>query len=155
MQADIRPARASDAPALVALENQAFASDHISRRSFLSLIKAKSAAVLVKRSADALAGYAVVLFRSGSSSARLYSIAAHPGFAGIGHRLLAAAEAEAARRGSRELRLEVREDNRRARALYERSGYQLRDSVADYYADGAAALRFRKPLRTPAGTAAA
>jgi ribosomal protein S18 acetylase RimI-like enzyme len=155
MQSDIRPARASDVDALVALENRAFATDRISRRSFRAMIPSKSAAVLVKRSGDDLAGYAVVLFRDRLKSARLYSIAADPRFAGIGHQLLAAAETEASRRGCGELRLEVRRDNLRAIALYERSGYQFRDSVENYYADGAMALRFSKPLAAKAGTVAA
>lgn len=144
-----------DVDALVALEHGAFAIDRISRRSFRSMISSRSASVLVKRSRDDLAGYVVVLFRGRSKSARLYSIAADPRFAGIGHKLLIAAEAEAARRGSTELRLEVRQDNHRAIALYERSGFRLRDRVKNYYADGAMALRFRKSLVTVAGTVAA
>jgi ribosomal-protein-alanine N-acetyltransferase len=155
MHSDIRPARASDVEALVALENGAFATDRISRRSFRSMIASKSASVLVKRSGGDLAGYAVVLFREGSRSARLYSIAADPRFAGIGHKLLLVAEREASRRGCGEIRLEVRQDNLRAIALYERSGYRLRDRVENYYADGAMALRFRKPLAAKAGTVAA
>ena len=52
------------------------------------------------------------------------------------------------------VRLEVREDNVRAIALYERCGYRLRDRVPEYYADGATALRFLKSL-SKAGAAAA
>jgi ribosomal protein S18 acetylase RimI-like enzyme len=42
---------------------------------------------------------------------------------GIGKALLAAAEAEAIRRGCCKLTLEVQDDNRRARGLYERAGF--------------------------------
>jgi ribosomal protein S18 acetylase RimI-like enzyme len=42
---------------------------------------------------------------------------------GIGKALLAAAEAEAMRRGCCKLTLEVQDDNRRARGLYERAGF--------------------------------
>jgi ribosomal-protein-alanine N-acetyltransferase len=156
MPADIRPAHVSDVDALVALENSVFAGDRISRRSFRYLIAVPSALVLVKRSGADLAGYAVVLLRRGSMRARLYSIAADPRFAGIGHRLLGAAEEAAARRGAAELSLEVRQDNERAIRLYERSGYRRFDRVPGYYADGAAALRFRKALgAATAGTVAA
>jgi len=44
---------------------------------------------------------------------------------GIGSRLLAAIEAEAVRRGYHAVRLEVIDDNWRARALYERLGFEV------------------------------
>ena len=155
MHADMSTARASDVMALVALENAVFPGDRISGRSFRAFIASKSAAVLVRRNEQALAGYAVVLFRKGSSSARLYSIAVDPQFSGIGRLLLAAAEAEARRRGSDELRLEVREDNDRAIRLYEQSGYVRRSRAPAYYADGAAALKLTKSLDAAVGTVAA
>ena len=43
---------------------------------------------------------------------------------GVGTRLLAAIAEEARARGYREIRLDVVEENRRARALYERQGYR-------------------------------
>jgi len=42
--------------------------------------------------------------------------------------------------------LEVRADNARAIALYEERGYEKFGTVADYYEDGASALRYRKRL---------
>lgn len=44
------------------------------------------------------------------------------------------------------MRLEAREDNFRALNLYERAGYVRFARVADYYEDGAAALRLEKAL---------
>jgi [ribosomal protein S18]-alanine N-acetyltransferase len=89
-----------------------------------------------------------VLFRRGSTGARLYSIAAAAGSegAGVGGTLLSAAEYAAQGRGCRSLRLEVRADNDRARALYERNGYSRVGDVPGYYADGATALRYLKQL---------
>ena len=43
-------------------------------------------------------------------------------------------------------RLEVREDNSRAIDLYEKNGYQPIGRKPAYYADGADALRYEKPL---------
>ncbi len=156
MAADIRPAHADDVDALAAMEIAVFPTDRLSRRSFRRLIASSSAALFVALASSAIVGYAVVLFRSGSRTARLYSIAASNAPRGTGRALLNAAEQEAAGRGASALRLEVRQDNPRAIALYERSGYQPAGLEASYYADGMAALRFRKPLSAEllrAGTA--
>src|SRR5262249_992247 len=143
MPADIRAARASDIDALVAIENAVFETDRMSRRSFRRLVGADTATLLVAESPGGIAGYCAVLFRPGSSGARLYSIAAGAGRegAGIGGALLGAAERTARDRGCVSLRLEVRADNDRARALYEKSGYSRIGYVAGYYADGATAFR--------------
>lgn len=148
MRVEFRPAIASDVDALAALERENFASDRIPRSSFRRLLTRPSAAIVVARSGKQLAGYCLILFRSGSAVARLYSIAVSGEFAGagLGRALLAEAEDAAARRGCRELRLEVRTDNRRAQVLYEKAGYVLFDTRDSYYSDGLAALRFRKAL---------
>lgn len=148
MQAEIRTARASDVDALLAIENSVFATDRLSRPSLRRLVKSPSAAALVADCDGAVAGYCVVLFRSGSQKARLYSIAVRGDFAGagLGHRLLDAAEAGAQARSCGVLRLEVREDNARAIGLYEAAGYRCEGRVPGYYADGEAALRYAKLL---------
>jgi [ribosomal protein S18]-alanine N-acetyltransferase len=145
MPAEIRLARASDVDALATLENAVFEADRISRKSFRNMVGSASATVLVATAQDAIAGYCAVLFRAGGRKARLYSIAAARG-SGIGRALLAAAEETAAARGCEELRLEVREDNARAIDLYEKSGYRRFGRKPDYYADGAAAMLYEKPL---------
>lgn len=149
MQAKIRSATAADIGALVDLENRSFVADRISRASFRRLVSARSAAVIVAADGSTLGGYAVVLFREGSSMARLYSLAVDPDFRGFGRELLAAAETQAKERGCRSMRLEVREDNARAANLYIRSGYRRFGEKPGYYADGATALRFEKDLAAP------
>jgi len=146
MTTAIRPARATDIAALVALENSAFDADRISPRGFRGLVGSASALVLVAVGAGTIAGYCAILFRAGSLKARLYSLAVAAGGQGLGARLLEAAEDAARARGCQQMRLEVRADNGRALALYERCGYLLFGQVPDYYADGAAALRLRKSL---------
>ncbi len=152
MTAEIRPARASDANAILAIENDVFEGDRISARSMRRLLTGRSAAVLVAAVTDVIAGYCVVLWREGTRVARLYSIATdrNHGGAGVGRALLDAAEAAAQQRGRRLMRLEVREDNDRARALYERNGYRFIGTMQRYYHDGTAALRYEKEL-PPAG----
>ena len=53
------------------------------------------------------------------------------------------------KRGCDRLRLEVREKNRPAIALYETLGYQRIGRYENYYQDGASALRFEKQLASP------
>ena len=148
MPADIRRATASDIDALTAIENAVFETDRMSRRAFRRFVRADTAAVLVAEAASRLAAYCVVLFRRGSGTARLYSIAAAPGGErnGYGRALLDAAERVAIGRGCASLRLEVRADNDRASELYERNGYHRIGEVPGYYADGATAFRYQKQL---------
>ena len=148
MAADIRPARASDVDALLAIENAVFPTDRLSGRSFRRLIGSPSVVVLVADAGKRVAGYVVLLFRAGSTGARLYSIAAAPDHSGqgTGRALMAAAEREAARRGRSSLRLEVREDNARAIAIYRRAGFEPTGRQPDYYEDGMAAFRMKKEL---------
>jgi ribosomal protein S18 acetylase RimI-like enzyme len=144
----IRDAEDADLDGLEALEARSFAYDRIARRSFRRLIDRDSAAVRIAVQRREVHGYHVVLFRKGSSLARLYSIAVdgrHRG-AGVGSRLLADAEAVARVRGRTALRLEVREDNTSAIRLYERRGYVPIGRYDSYYADGADALRYEKRL---------
>lgn len=106
-----------------------------------------SCALLVAEHDGRIAGYALVEFRRNSRLARLFSIARDENApAGSGRALLDACEQEARRRDCRAMRLEARENNFRALNLYERAGYARFARVADYYEDGAAALRLEKAL---------
>ncbi len=149
MQPGFRDATPSDIDALVRIENAVFDSDRISRRSFRQLIERDTAETKVAILDDQVAGYVMVLFRRGSGVARLYSIAVAPEHAGrgLGRQLLEVAEKTAYGHGRLFLRLEVREDNARAIALYESRGYRRFGRHADYYADHTSALRFEKLLR--------
>lgn len=148
MVADIRPARASDVDALLAIENAVFQTDRLSRQSLRRLIGRPSAAVLVAEIDGEAAGYCIVLFRAGKPTARLYSIATVSGMRGqgIGRALIGAAEHAVIGHGQVSLRLEVREDNARAIAFYKRAGYRPIGRKPDYYEDGMAALRLEKRL---------
>jgi hypothetical protein len=89
-----------------------------------------------------------VLYRPRSAIARLYSIAVapHMGGRGVGPMLLAAAEAAAAARDCRTIRLEVHHTNHAAISRYRKSGYREFGRVSGYYEDGGDALRFEKRL---------
>jgi ribosomal protein S18 acetylase RimI-like enzyme len=154
----IRAAEGADVDRLVALEQLAFSTDRMSRRSFRRFVASPHAALIVAERADALEGYALVLFREGSDVARLYSIAVapHGSGRGLGKALLEAAEAAVMARGRTVLRLEVHERNAAAIRRYERSGYRRFGRHRHYYADRGHALRYEKRL-TPSlpGLAAA
>jgi ribosomal protein S18 acetylase RimI-like enzyme len=143
----IRQARESDLDALEALEREAFAGDRLSRRSLKKFVVAGDRLVAATDAAG-LAGYALVTWRKNGRRARLYSIAVQAGRAGrgVGRALLETVEARALEQGCEALRLEVREDNKRAIALYERLGYRCFGRIEDYYEDGAPALRLEKRL---------
>lgn len=149
MNVAIRPAAVADIDRLVAIENAAFATDRISRRSFRQAVESPTTETLVAVRDGAIAGYCMVLFRRGSGVARLYSIAVDPeaGRSGMGKALLEAAESAAFENDRLILRLEVREDNCPAITLYEKSGYHKIGREPDYYEDGEAALRYQKMLR--------
>ena len=147
LDATIRNAVPDDLPALLALEAQ-FPGDRLSARQFRRHLASPRACLRVLLAADAIGGYALLLLRAGSATARLYSIAVDPALrgCGAGAALLADAERQAQRAGRAQLRLEVRADNAAAIRLYQRSGYRQFASMAGYYEDGASALRFEKAL---------
>jgi [ribosomal protein S18]-alanine N-acetyltransferase len=147
----LRAARAADVEALVGLEQAAFTTDHLSRRSFLRFATSPLANLIVCERDGRVLGYSLVLFRSSSRVARLYSIAVDPAAAGrgIGTLLLASAERTALRRGCDRLRLEVHEQNAAAISRYRKSGYQQFGMHFRYYDDHGNALRFEKRLRRP------
>ena len=144
----IRRALRRDLAGLVELEGL-FPSDRISRASLARLVTRESADVWVAEAAGgALAADAIVLYRHGFKAARLYSMVVGPRWRGQGvaAALLEVAEDGAAERGCSQMRLEVREDNRGAIALYRKAGYREVGRTADYYEDRAGALRMSKPL---------
>ena len=119
----IRPASLHDIYTLVNIENQCFGSDILSRRSFRYLLTKGHAHTLVDEQAGTVRGYAMVLLSSGTSMARLYSLAVDPGQRrqGVGSQLLDAAEHAAQEQDCVSMRLEARRDNRE---------YLLREGVA-------------------------
>lgn len=145
----IRPARRSEVATLAALEQRSFATDRLSARQYRRHVGSPSAVVLVAEGpGGAVLGSAVVFLRAASRVARLYSIAVDAAARGrgIGAALLDASEAVARRRARAVLRLEVRQDNPAAIALYEARGYRRTGARTAYYEDGADAWRYERAL---------
>jgi ribosomal protein S18 acetylase RimI-like enzyme len=144
----IRPATLSDLDALVTLEQRCFETDRLSRRNFRHLLARGHASTLVLELDGQLCAYVMVLFRSGISLARLYSIAVDPAQRGrhLSEQLVAAAEALALGQDCVLMRLEIRADNPASIGLFKKLGYRPFGTYAGYYEDRADALRFQKYL---------
>ncbi len=144
----VRDARPGDLDAIARLENEAFETDRVSRRSLREFLRAKHRPVIAATIDDEIAGYALVALRKGARAVRIYSLAVDARFTrrGVGRALLQACEAYARRHRRSALTLEVRYDNAVAIALYESLGFRQFGEHPHYYSDGATALRYEKPL---------
>jgi ribosomal-protein-alanine N-acetyltransferase len=144
----VRPAIAGDLDALVALEQDSFHSDRMSRAQYRHHLNSDSAVVLVAGGKTALSGSAVLFFRLRSRIARLYSLATARAARGqgVGAALLDGAIYAGSQRRCTAMRLEVRTDNAAAIALYVRYGFRQIGSYTAYYEDGADALRYERAL---------
>ena len=144
----VRAGQPSDLNRLEAIENEAFTSDRLSRRSLRYFLRASSTDVLVAHRADIIVGYAMIGFRARSRLGRIFSLAVDAGHTrlGVGRAMLDACEVCARRRICDAIRLEVRADNLTAIRLYESVAYRAFATEPDYYEDGCAARRFEKTL---------
>ena len=142
----VRPAAETDLDAVYALECAAFESDRVSRHALRRFLRASHRPLMVARSGGRVIGY--IVLRLYPRSARVYSLAVAVSHQrrGVGHELLHAAERYARAHGRMRLTLEARYDNLSAIALYEKLGFRTIGRCSGYYADGAAAIRFEKPL---------
>jgi [ribosomal protein S18]-alanine N-acetyltransferase len=133
---------------LLALEESCFTSDRSNRRNLQHLLQSPSAYCLGAYHRGELVGSMVILFKSNSRSARIYSLAVSAAARGLGiaRRMMARAEREARKRGCNRMRLEVRMDNLPAIRLYERLGFTDAAVLSGYYDDGAHAFVMRKDL---------
>ncbi|MGE4071327.1 MAG: ribosomal protein S18-alanine N-acetyltransferase [Lysobacterales bacterium] len=144
----LRRASVGDVDALDALEQAVFSGDRMRRRQFLHHLQAQSSDLIVAVSEQQLLGYALLLRRRGIRSCRVYSIAVSSAARGqgLGALLLQRLERIARANGLGEIRLEVRQDNTTALALYESRGYRRFGAHSNYYEDGADAWRLSKSL---------
>jgi ribosomal-protein-alanine acetyltransferase len=143
----IRLANPSDLETLLRLE-QNFPGDKLSKQSFKHFLTKAHADFLVLEADDEILADALVLYRKGSTSARLYSLVVDPKARGKGlaRDLLEACETAAKTHACTQIHLEVREDNQAALALYEHHGYQKTATLKSYYEDGTAAIKMSKRL---------
>ncbi|WP_019676705.1 GNAT family N-acetyltransferase/peptidase C39 family protein [Arsukibacterium perlucidum] len=144
----LRPAALADVPMLQLLEQRCFTSDRLSVRSFRRFITEKRSDLTVLEINSQLAGYFLLIYRRGTSLARLYSIAVDPAFRkqGIAEKLMVEAEQLAASRHCALLRLEVRKDNNAAIKLYQKLQYHEFAIKHDFYEDHSDAICMQKQI---------
>jgi len=146
----LREMTEADMPRIMTLEQELFPEDAWTPEMFAAELAqpASRRLYLVAEEADALTGYAGMMF-SGGQEADVVTLAVDPARwgRGTGTALLSALVAEAARRGCTEVLLEVREDNPRARQLYLREGFAEVGIRRGYYQpSGVDAVVMRKVL---------
>lgn len=153
----LRPMTTQDLPAILALEHALFGEESWSRQmlegelaqqpaSRLYLVASPGRAV-DGQPARAIAGYGGLLAAGGQADVLTLAVAREHWGRGIGSALLAALLAEAQRRGCTEVFLEVRADNDRAQALYQRYGFtQIGIRKGYYQPSGADALVMRRGM---------
>jgi len=144
----IRDATLDDLDALVEVENRCFDSDRLSRRNFRYLLTKGNAETVIDEEGGVIRGYAMLLFNTGTSLARMYSLAVDPAQQrkGIASALLRASEDSARAHDAVTLRLEIRKDNAASIGLFKRHGYREFGIYTDYYEDHMDAVRFEKSL---------
>ena len=142
----IRPAIERDIDSLLPIEHRCFHHDRLTRLDFHRALKAKSAALLVAEEGGTVMGYALLRIRG--RQGHLESLAVDPPARrlGLGRALLRTSEQVVLERGALHMRLEIREDNPAALALYQSLGYRQHGTWLEYYEDESDALRLRKTL---------
>jgi [ribosomal protein S18]-alanine N-acetyltransferase len=146
----LRPMRRGDMPGIMALEQEMFPEDAWTPAMFAAEFAqpASRRLYLVAEEGTALIGYAGMMF-TGGPQADVVTLAVDPARwgQGTGTALLSALVDEAGRRGCTEVLLEVREDNPRARRLYQRHGFTEIGVRRGYYQpSGVDAVVMRKAL---------
>jgi ribosomal-protein-alanine N-acetyltransferase len=103
-------------------------------------------AVAVEEEGGAIAGFSITWRVADEASLLLIAVRERAQRRGIGRRLLRAAERSAQDAGMGTMHLEVRADNRVARAFYSALGYIEVATRAGYYPDGGDAILMSAPL---------
>jgi len=145
----IRPAIERDIDFLLPIEHRCFQHDRLTRLDFHRALTGKSAVLLSAEEGGVVLGYALIRIRG--RQAHLESLAVDPDARrlGLGRALLKAAEEAVLARGALHMRLEIREDNPAAYALYRSLGYRQHGTWLEYYEDQSDAMRLRKALNVP------
>ena len=145
-----RPATVADLDAIMALERASFPTDAWSDAMMREELTSRHAWYVVDEEAGRLVGYGGIRAAKGSTDADIQTIAIAEGARGRGRgrALLTTLLAEAARRGVRNVFLEVRADNPVAQGLYASEGFiELGRRPRYYQPDGVDALVMRLDLK--------
>jgi ribosomal-protein-alanine N-acetyltransferase len=142
----VRPVRASDLDRICEIEHASFGKDAYPRKLFAEFHRKCGGLFLVAERGRALWGY-MVTCRSGDR-AELVSVAVAPDARkrGAASALMDSTLRRLRRRGIARIRLMVRVRNRKARAFYEKYGFDKVRVVRGYYEDGADGLMMAREV---------
>ncbi|MCA8986442.1 MAG: GNAT family N-acetyltransferase, partial [Planctomycetaceae bacterium] len=146
----MRLAELKDLPALEQLEKSCFPSHRCSnRRSLRMSIQSPTQIVMLLDAPEngELAGALILICYK--SSLRIYSLAVRPEYRtrGYGGSLLDEVFEYARQNGFQKITLEADKQNQKLVEWYCRYGFEVRETIKDYYATGEDAVRMRKMLQ--------
>jgi ribosomal-protein-alanine acetyltransferase len=135
MEWAIREAGVPDLEPIMAIESVVFANDAWTPEAMRSELGSNHTYYIVVEAAGEIVAYSGLLApqRSTQADIQTIAVAAVARRNGLGRALMSAMIAEAAKRGARELFLEVRADNPNAQALYEQLGFEQIAVRVGYY----------------------
>ncbi|GAA2312335.1 ribosomal protein S18-alanine N-acetyltransferase [Nonomuraea roseoviolacea subsp. roseoviolacea] len=137
-----------DLPAVMAIERATFPHDAWSEGMMRGELadQPRTRHYVVALVDEVIVGYAGLAAAADQADVQTIAVLqAHQG-TGVGGAMLAELLREARRRGAREIFLEVRDDNPRARGVYEHFGFEEIGIRRRYYDDGTDAIMMRKKL---------
>lgn len=142
----IRQGTPEDLRAVHQLEKACFGRRAFSREHVARLLRDPTTVTFLSLEGGHLVGSIMVRFEG--EVARVLSIGVHPRYRGrgIGRELMGLGEAEARRRGAREMALEVSVNNATAIRFYKLLGYGVRGVLHHYYSWGEDAYLMTKGL---------
>ena len=132
---ELRMMTTADLDAVLELEHALFGEEAWSRQMLEGELSQQPASryYLIAETGEGIAGYAGLLAGGGQADVVTLAVATARWGRGIGSQLLEELLAEAVRRGSREIFLEVRADNARAQRLYQWWGFTQVGIRRGYY----------------------
>ena len=150
---DLLPAGPADLDALVALARACFAYNTPTRRELRYFLTRAHALFLryVERASGALAAYTLVELHRGNQSLYANTTCVDPAFRGrgIGRSAFALRRRLAERLGYRIIRTHIAVDNAASLHLAAAAGYEITETIADYYSDGKSCHALRLTLPPP------
>lgn len=137
---NIRNATVLDIDVLCELEESSFdvaLHQRISRRQFYYILNKANADLLVAQADHDIAGAIVIFYRKNARLGRIYSIAVFQKYQGkgVGQALFLEAQKIMIDKGLEALVLELRADEPKLRAFYEKMGCKFLKKLKHYYVD--------------------
>lgn len=147
MSSDLRPMRWWDIDAVLDIEREVFPDTAWTAGQFWSELAQSNRHYVVHDDAAGVCGYAGLMAVPPTADVQTIAVAPRAQGTGVGRSMLGALLERAAQSGCTEVLLEVRADNDRALAVYEKAGFESIARRSSYYAPGIDAVIMRRRER--------